>query len=154
MSQTEAKSKIFLFRFFILSRILIGLTDPFEHRSLTWSPTNTEKSFDSYYMTLLAKVMVLNKQFHGSIIKNYLKKGWMVWTKRTRNILYWAKKTPCMVKVHKCILDKILLVRERMKLELVPLFLWIKRQFLFPDLMNSFVKFYLKLVEYENEISG
>lgn len=145
---------MFLFRFSNLSRILIGLTDPSEHRSLTWSPNNTEKSFDSYYMTLLAKLMLLNKHFYGSIIGNNLKKGLMAWIKRTRKIPYWVKKNPpCMVKVHKCILDIFLLLRERIKLRLVLLFLWLERQFVFPDLMNSFVEFYLKLVEYENEVS-
>lgn len=60
------------------------------------------------------------------------------------------KKNPCIVKGHKCILDKLLLVRERMQLDLKSIFLWIERQFIYPDLMNIFVGFYLQLVEYEN----
>lgn len=84
---------MFLFRFFDLNRILIGLTDPSEQRSLTWSPNNTEQSFDSYYMTLLAKLMLLNKHLYGSIIGNNLKKGIMAWIKRTRKIPYWVEKT-------------------------------------------------------------
>ena len=130
---------MFPFRLFYHNRLLMGLTGLSEHRSLTWSASNTEKSFDSYYMTSLAKLMLLNKHIYRFIISNGLKKRLMVWTKNP----HWIgkKKIPSIVKWHKCILDEVLLVREWMKLEMKSIFLWIERHFIFPDLMNIFVGF-------------
>lgn len=142
---------MFPFRFFYLSTLLMGLTDPSEETSLTWSPSNTEKSFHSYYMTLFAKFMLLNKHIYRFIISNDPKKGLMVWTKKY--ILGW-KTNPCIMKGYKCILDKLLLVRERIKLELKSIFMWIERQFIVQYLINIFVGFYLWLADYENKVSG
>jgi len=69
---------MFPFRLFYHNRLLMGLTGLSEHRSLTWSASNTEKSFDSYYMTSLAKLMLLNKHIYRFIISNGLKKRLMV----------------------------------------------------------------------------
>lgn len=58
---------------------------------------------------------------------------------KKNSILGW-KNLPFIVKVHKCILDKFLLVREGIKWELVPVFLWMGWQFVFPDLNEHFCR--------------